>query len=64
MLAPMKGVLVFALAVVLAGAGMRMAGVPIPLLDYPIGPIGVDTPGPAMPNVEVRPPGFDDLEVP
>jgi hypothetical protein len=36
----------------------------LPLIDYPVGPIGVDTPGPFMPDIEVEPPGFDDLSAP
>ena len=50
-------------AVLLFG-GLRLAGVPLPLIDYPLGPAGVDTPGPAMPDVEVEAPGFGDFGAP
>ena len=60
----MKALLTLVLVVVLVGGGLKMAGVRLPLLDYPIGPMGVDTPGPAMPNVEIQPPGFGEFEAP
>lgn len=60
----MKALLLLVLVVVLVGGGLKMGGVRLPLVDYPIGPMGVDTPGPAMPNVEIHPPGFDELDVP
>jgi hypothetical protein len=41
-----------------------MAGVRLPLIDYPIGPIGIDSPGPAMPGVQIEAPGFGDFEPP
>jgi hypothetical protein len=52
------------LVVVLVGGGLKIAGVRLPLIDYPIGPIGVDTPGPAMPDVEIQAPGFDEFGPP
>lgn len=60
----MKALLLLVLAVVLVGGGLKMAGVRLPLLDYPIGPMGVDTPGPIMPGVEIEAPGFGDVEAP
>lgn len=60
----MRALLLLILVVVLVGAGMKMAGMRLPLIDYPIGPIGVDTPGPAMPGVQVEPPGFGDFPAP
>ena len=60
----MKALLILALAVALAGGGLKLAGVRIPLIDYPIGPMGVDTPGPAMPDVQIEAPGFGDFETP
>ena len=60
----MKALLILVLAVVLAGGGLKLAGVRLPLIDYPIGPIGIDTPGPAMPDVEIEAPGFGDFEAP
>ena len=60
----MRALLLLILVVVIVGAGMKMAGMRLPLIDYPIGPIGVDTPGPGMPNVQVEPPGFGDFPAP
>ena len=50
--------------VVLLGAGLKAAGVRLPFIDYPVGPMGVDTPGPAMPDVEIEAPGFGDFPAP
>jgi len=60
----MKALLMIALVVVLVGGGLKMAGVRLPLIDYPIGPFGIDTPGPAMPGVQIEPPGFDEFQAP
>ena len=60
----MRALLLLVLVVVLVGGGMKMAGVPLPFIDYPIGPIGVDTPGPYVPGVQLDAPGFDDVSGP
>lgn len=60
----MRAVLLLVLVVVLVGGGLKMAGVRLPLIDYPIGPIGVDTPGPGMPGVQIEAPGFGDVPAP
>ena len=60
----MKALLLLVLLVVLVGGGLKLAGVRLPLIDYPVGPIGVDTPGPALPGIEVEAPGFDDFQAP
>jgi len=60
----MRALLLIVLVVVVVGAGLKMAGMRLPLIDYPIGPIGVDTPGPAMPDIQVEPPGFGDFPAP
>ena len=60
----MRAVLLLILVVVLVGGGLKMAGIRLPLIDYPIGPIGVDTPGPAMPDVQIEPPGFGEFPAP
>jgi len=60
----MKALLLLVLVVVVVGGGLKMAGVRLPLLDYPIGPMGVDTPGPAMPDIQIEPPGFGDFPAP
>jgi hypothetical protein len=59
----MRALLLLTLVVVLIGGGLKLAGVRLPLIDYPIGPIGVER-GPAMPDVQVEPPGFDDFGAP
>ena len=58
----MRALLVLVLAVILVGGGLKMAGVRLPLLDYPIGPIGIEGNGPGMPDVQIQAPGFDDAE--
>ena len=60
----MRMLVVLVLVLVVVGAGLKMAGVRLPLIDYPIGPIGVDGPGPGMPDVQIEPPGFGDFEAP
>jgi len=60
----MRALLLIVLVVIVVGGGLKMAGVRMPLIDYPIGPIGVDSPGPAMPDIQVEPPGFGEFEVP
>ncbi|MDQ3549810.1 MAG: hypothetical protein M3439_13440 [Chloroflexota bacterium] len=60
----MKMLLVLALVLVVVGGGLKMAGARLPLIDYPLGPMGADAPGPGMPDIEVRPPGFDDFGAP
>lgn len=61
----MKALLVLVLAVIVVGGGLKMAGVRLPLIDYPIGPFGLyDGRGPAMPDIQIEPPGFDDFPAP
>jgi hypothetical protein len=60
----MRGLLVLALVIVLVGAGLKMAGVELPLLDYPLGPFGTGGTGPGMTDIQVEPPGFDDFPAP
>jgi hypothetical protein len=61
----MKAILLVIIAVVLVGGGLKAAGVRLPILDYPIGPIGIfDGRGPAMPDVQIQAPGFDDFSAP
>lgn len=60
----MRALLLLILVVALVGGGLKVAGVRLPLIDYPIGPMGVDTPGPAMPGVQIEPPGFGDFPAP
>lgn len=52
------------LVLVVVGGGLKLAGVRLPLIDYPIGPIGVDGRGPAMPDIQLEAPGFDEFDAP
>jgi hypothetical protein len=55
----MKALLLLVLVVVLVGGGLRLAGVRLPLLDYPIGPVG-EGHGPFMPDIRIEQPNFED----
>lgn len=59
----MKALLLLTFVLVLVGGGLKLAGVRLPLIDYPLGPMGVDG-GPAMPDVHIEPPGFGDFPAP
>jgi hypothetical protein len=62
MLMRVKALLLLLLAVVLVGGGMKMAGMRLPLVDYPIGPMGIEGGGdPVMPDIQIEPPGFDNF---
>lgn len=52
------------LVVVVIGGGLKLAGVRLPLIDYPLGSIGVNGPGPGMPDIQVEAPGFDEFDAP
>ena len=58
----MKALFLLLLLVVLMGGGLKAAGVRLPVIDYPIGIY--DGRGPAMPDVQIQPPGFDDFTAP
>ncbi|MBA2633123.1 MAG: hypothetical protein H0U86_09020 [Chloroflexi bacterium] len=61
----MKAIFLVVLLVVLVGGGLKLAGVRLPIVDYPLGPIGIfDGRGPAMPDVQIEPPGFGDFGAP
>ena len=60
----MRALLLLALVVLLVGGGLKLAGVRLPLIDYPIGPIGIEGPGPAMPDIQIEPPGYGDFPAP
>jgi hypothetical protein len=57
----MRGLVLLILVLVVVGGGLKAAGVRLPLIDYPIGPIGVDTPDPDIPDVQIEAPGFGDF---
>ena len=58
----MKAILLILLLVVLVGGGLKAAGVRLPIIDYPIGVF--DGRGPAMPDVQIEAPGFDNFPAP
>ena len=58
----MRGLLLLVLVVVLVGAGLKLAGVRLPLIDYPIIGIGIEGGDPVMPDIQIEPPGFDDAD--
>ena len=57
----MRALLLLALAIVIVGGGLKMAGVPLPFIDYAVGPIGGDN-NPGMPDIRIEAPGFDDAD--
>jgi hypothetical protein len=59
----MRAILFLILAVVLVGGGLKLAGVPLPFVDYAVGPIGGHN-APGMPNIQVEAPGFDEFDAP
>ena len=59
----MRALLVLVLAGVVIVGGLKLAGVPVPFLDYAVGPVGSDRP-PGMPDVQIDAPGFDDFDPP
>jgi hypothetical protein len=59
----MRALLLIVLIVILVGGGLKMAGVQLPIIDYPLGPIGVEG-GPAVPGVRIEAPGFGDVTSP
>jgi len=59
----MKAFLLLVLVLVLIGGGLRMAGVRLPVIDYPIGSIGEGR-GPEMPDIQVEAPGYAEFEAP
>jgi hypothetical protein len=60
----MRALLLVVLVIVLVGGGLKLAGVRLPLIDYPIGPMGVDGAGPGMPDIQIEPPGFNEFPAP
>lgn len=59
----MRSLLLLVVVLVLIVGGLKLAGVRLPVLDYPVGPIGVDA-GPRMPDIQIEPPGFGDFPAP
>ena len=59
----MRALLALVLAAVVIVGGMKLAGVPVPFLDYAVGPIGGDR-APGMPDIQIEAPGFGDFDAP
>jgi hypothetical protein len=55
----MRALLYLVLVAVLVGGGLKLAGVPLPFIDYSVNPFGEGR-GPAMPEIEIEAPGFGD----
>jgi len=59
----MKALLMVVLVVVVIGGGLKLAGVPVPFIDYAVGPIGEGR-GPSIRGVNIDAPGFGEFEAP
>jgi hypothetical protein len=59
----MRAILLLALAVIVVGGGLKLAGIPLPFLDYAVGPLGEGR-GPGMPDIQIEAPGYDDFDAP
>jgi hypothetical protein len=59
----MRALLILFLAVVLIGGGLKLAGVPLPFVDYAVGPIGGDH-APGMPDIRIDAPGYGEFPAP
>jgi hypothetical protein len=57
----MRALLLLVLVAVLIGGGLKLAGVPLPFIDYTVNPFGEGR-GPGMPDIQIEPPGFDDAD--
>jgi hypothetical protein len=55
----MRALLMLVLLVVVIGGGLKMAGVPLPFIDYSVGPVGGDA-MPGVPGIEIQQPNFED----
>ena len=55
----MRALLILALLVIVVGGGLKLAGVPLPFIDYAVGSFGEGR-GPGMPDIQIQAPGFDD----
>jgi hypothetical protein len=60
----MKTLFLLALLVVVVGAGMKVAGIPVPFIDYPVGPLGIEGLDPRLPRIEIEAPGYGEFPAP
>ena len=59
----MRGLILLVILVIVVVVGLKAAGVDLPFIDYPLGPMG-EGQGPGMPDIQVEPPGFNDFPAP
>ena len=59
----MRALLVLVLIGVVIVGGLKLAGVPVPFIDYAVGSVGGDR-APGMPDIQIEAPGFDDFDAP
>jgi hypothetical protein len=52
----MRFLLAVVLVLVLVVVTLKLLGRPVPILDYPIGPMGAPL---IQPHIEIQPPGYD-----
>ncbi len=52
----MRFLLIVVLVLVVIGAGMKLAGQRLPIIDYPVGPFGGSVGGP---QIQIQAPGYD-----
>lgn len=52
----LRFVLAIALIVILGVITLKLLGYAVPILDYPVGPIGAPM---VQPRIEIQPPGYD-----
>lgn len=59
----MRALVGLVLVVVIVGVVLKLAGVDLPFIDYPVGPMGQGQ-GPGMPDIQIEAPGFGDFPAP
>jgi hypothetical protein len=59
----MRNLLIIIVLAVILVVGLKAAGVRLPFIDYAVGPIGAEN-GPAMPDIEIKAPGFGEFPAP
>lgn len=57
----MRALLGLVALVVVVGVGLKLAGVDLPVIDYPLGPLGGEL---DRPQIQIQAPGFGDFPAP
>ena len=60
----MRALLLLVLVVVLIGGGLKLAGVPLPFIDYRVGPFGEGQGPGGGGRITIEAPGFDEFDQP